>query len=160
MPEHGYSNKDEKGFTLLEVLASIAIFAILMVLTVANLSQYRNTQVLNGEGAQIVAILSKARSLTLASRSQLSYGVRLNTDRAILYALPTFASSTATNEEYIFHPSVRLSNISLAGGGLDISFARLTGETAEYGTFRIELSPDPSQYYTIEVKETGIVAKQ
>jgi prepilin-type N-terminal cleavage/methylation domain-containing protein len=77
--------KGKRGVTLLEIILVLAILAILAASSVGGLSAYRGKQVLSGETSQVAAIFSKARSQTLASRSELSYGVRLETDRVTLY---------------------------------------------------------------------------
>lgn len=152
--------KDKReGITLLEVIVVMAILAMLITTSVSSLAIYRDRQVLNGETSQILSVFSKARSETLASRSQLSYGVRINADRIILYPT-TFASSTLGNEEYVLSSKVAITDMSINGGGLDVLFARLTGETASYGTIRITLLSDPTQYHTISITQTGFVGTQ
>ncbi len=153
------NSKYRKGFTLIELILVLAIFALLTTASISNLSAYRNKQVLNGETSQVLSMLSQARSQTLDSKSQLSYGVRINTDRVILF--PTsFASSTSGNEEYVLHHSVAITNTSLTGGSLDVLFQRLTGETSNYGTIRVSLISDPNQYHIISINQTGFVGLQ
>jgi len=148
--------KGKRGVTLLEIILVLAILAILAASSVGGLSAYRGKQVLSGETSQVAAIFSKARSQTLASRSELSYGVRLETDRVTLYTGPTFDSVPGTREEYVLHNMVNLTDISLSGGGTDVLFERLTGETASYGTFRVTLLSDTSQHNTFSIKQTGL----
>jgi len=149
-----------KGITILEIILVLGIMMLLIGTSLTSLSTYRNRQVLNTETSQVLSFFNKARTETLASKSQLAYGVRINADRIILFPAPTFASSTAENEQYILHHSVAITDNSLIGGGLDVIFARLTGETSSYGTFRITLLSDPIQYHTIAIKETGFVGIQ
>ncbi|MCK9352032.1 MAG: type II secretion system protein [Candidatus Paceibacterota bacterium] len=155
-----FSKNRANGLTVLEIIVVLGILMLLTAASVVSLSSYRDRQVLNGESAQVLSILNKARSQTLASKSQMSYGVRIESDRATLYTGPVFDSVPADREEYILHHSVTASNILLAGGGGDILFDRLTGETASYGTFRIELAADPLQYHIILIKQTGLVEKE
>jgi type II secretory pathway pseudopilin PulG len=151
--------KKEKGLSLLEIIVSMAILMLLATTTVGVLIAYRDRQVLNTETTQVLSMFNKARTETLASKLQLSYGVRLNADRVILY--PTaFASSTAENEEYVLHHSVIISDISLNGGGLDCLFNRLSGDAPSYGTFRVSLASDPNQFHTITIKQTGFIGLQ
>lgn len=146
--------------SILEIVVVLSILIMLTAASVSSLSSYRDKQVLNGESAQVLAILNKARSQTLASKSQLTYGMYVVSDRVTLYTGPLFASVPADYEEYVLHHSVSITNISLNGGGSDILFDRLTGETTAYGTFRITLLSDASQYHTIKINQTGFVGLQ
>jgi type II secretory pathway pseudopilin PulG len=156
-----YFQKDEaKGITILEIIVVVGILLMLTTASVSNLSAYRNRQVLNGESSQILSILNKARSQTLASKSQTSYGVRIESDRVTLYTGPTFASVPAEYEEYVLNHSVSITNISLNGGSTDVLFERLTGETSAYGTFQITLLAEALQNHIIEISQTGFVGIQ
>jgi type II secretory pathway pseudopilin PulG len=149
-----------KGITILEIIVIISILMILTTASVSNLSTYRSKQVLNGESAQVLSILNKARSQTLASKSQLSYGVRIEADRVTFYPGPTFASVPASHEEYILHHTLGITDIALNGGGSDVLFDRLTGEAPAYGTFRISFTEDATQYHIISISQTGFIGLQ
>jgi hypothetical protein len=47
--------------------------------------------------------------------------------------------------------------INLAGGGSDIVFSRITGDTANNGTIVIQLTSDSSKQKTISINSLGII---
>jgi len=147
-----------KGVTILEIILVLAVLMIVSTLTLQGLSSYRYSQALSSETTQVLSFLNKARTETLSSKEDQGYGVRINGDRIILFPGLVFSSSTPGNEEHILNSSIEISNLSLAGGGLDIIFERLTGESQNYGTFRLILQSDPLQYRIISVKQTGFIS--
>ncbi|MBI2120991.1 MAG: type II secretion system protein [Parcubacteria group bacterium] len=147
------------GLTLIELLAVIAISVLLLLLTVNFFSSFRNSQVLQGETSQALSVINKARSNTLNSKADFEYGVRVNADRLILFQGSVFASSTPTNEEYVLHSAVQIGSITLGGGGLDIIFDRLTGETANNGSFDVSLKADPTEKNILFISQTGATAQ-
>lgn len=148
-----------KAFTLIELMVVVAISAILVLLTMSFFSSFRNTQVLQGETSQAVSILNKAQSYTLNSKADSEYGVRINDDQLILFKGLSFSSSSPTNETYALHAAVQISSTTLSGGGTDIIFDRLTGDTSNNGSFTVFLKADSTQKNIISVSKTGAIAQ-
>lgn len=143
----------------MEFMVVIAISALLVFLTIGIFSSFRDTQVLQGETSQALSIINKAQSYTLNSRGDSEYGVRVNADQLILFKGLAFSSSSPSNEAYVLHPAVLISNTALAGGGSDIIFNRLTGDTSNNGSFRVSLKSDGTQKNTIFISQVGVTAE-
>lgn len=148
-----------RGFTLIELVVVIAISVLLVLVTISFFSSFRNSQVLQGETSQALSILNKAQSYTLNSKSDSEYGVRVNGDQLILFKGLAFASSSPTNEAYVLHSAVQISSTTLSGGGNDIIFDRLTGDTSNDGSFVLSLKSDPTQKNVISISKTGATAQ-
>lgn len=144
-----------KAFTLVEIVVVIGISVLLVLLTISFFSSFRNTQVLQGETSQALSIINKARSNTLNSKSDSEYGVRVNGDQIILFQGLTFSSSSPSNEAYVLHAAVTISSTTLSGGGTDIVFDRLTGDTSNSGSFTVSLKTDPTKKNVISISKTG-----
>jgi type II secretory pathway pseudopilin PulG len=152
-------NNAKKAFTLIELLVVIAISILLVLLAVSFFSSFRNSQVLQGETSQALSLLNKAQSYTLNSESDSEYGVRVNADQLILFKGLAFSSSSPSNEAYPLHSAVAISSTTLSGGGTDIVFVRLTGDTSNDGSFTVYLKNDPTQKNMIFINKTGSTAQ-
>jgi prepilin-type N-terminal cleavage/methylation domain-containing protein len=147
----------KKGFTVLEILTSIAILGALCLISVWHFTSATKAEALAKDRQGLVALLSEARSLSLASKEALPYGVHLEEFQAILFKGPSYSAGNAENITQSFHSAVHLSNYSITGGGSDIIFSRLTGATLNDGTIRLALQNNSLSSTTITVKNTGVI---
>ena len=76
----------------------------------------------------------------------------------IIFRGTTYDAGTSTNIVEQVLPLAEISSTSLNGGGNDIVFERLTGETDNYGTVFISI-PGTTVSSTITIYETGLVEK-
>jgi prepilin-type N-terminal cleavage/methylation domain-containing protein len=148
-----------KAFTLIEIIIAIAISVLLVFFTVQTFSSFRDSQVLQGETSHALSMLNKAQSYTLNSKGDSAYGVRINADQIIMFQGLVFSSSSPSNEAYALHSSVQISSTTLSGGGLDIIFDRLTGDTSNDGSFTVSLKADPADKNVIYISKTGTTAQ-
>lgn len=147
------------GFTLIELVVVIAISILLVVTTVSFFGSFRNSQVLQGETSQALSLINKAQVYTLNSVSDSEYGVRVNDDQVTLFKGLVFSSSSPTNETHVLHSAVKISSTTFSGGGTDIVFDRLTGDTSNDGSFTVSLKNDPTQKNVISISKTGAMAQ-
>jgi prepilin-type N-terminal cleavage/methylation domain-containing protein len=153
-------NIKNKGISLIEILIAVSIIAIISAIAVPNLSKFHNQQALQNTTEDVVSLLNEARNNTISSKNSNTYGVHLETDRAILFTGTTFNSNDSSNVPVIFDTATIIpatGGISLNGGGSDIVFNRITGDTANYGTIIIELISDNTQQKIINISKIGII---
>ena len=148
------------GFSVIEVLVVVVIISILGVITYATFFDTNRLQALEKDRDTIVAMIERARSLTISSSLGRQYGVHLATDRVILFPGSSYDSLNSENKVEMFHTLVSLASTSLVGGGSDVVFERLTGKTSKSGTLSIALKADPSRSYIITIFPTGIVERE
>lgn len=148
-----------KGFTLIEILIVIAILGIISSIVLLNLSQFRNEQLLKNTTLDVVSLLSKARQDTLSSVNSTNYGVHFDSNQAVLFTGSVYSSNNVTNEPVVFSSKVNISIPSglNIGGGSDVIFERLTGETIG-GTIKLQLTSDATRQKIITVGKTGSVS--
>lgn len=153
-------NIKNKGISLIEILIAVSIIAIISAIVVPNLSKFHNQQALQNTTEDVVSLLNEARNNTISSKNSNTYGVHLVTDRAILFTGTTFNSNDSSNVPVIFDTTAIIpatGGISLNGGGSDIVFERITGDTSNSGTIIIELISDNTQQKIININKIGVV---
>ena len=127
-----------KGFTLIEVVISVSILALLGVLAaLIFFGSQRDTDV-SAAAQKIAATLREAQTRSMSGEQTSTWGVQFSTSIPTenffsLFHGASYASATATTTTYL-PANLRFSNITLNGGGFEIRFDRLTGKTSQYGT--------------------------
>ena len=149
-------HRKNSGFSLIEIIATIAIGAVLVAGIVVSFSSFRNSKIVDISADQILSVINEARVKTVSSEDYSRFGVRFEASRAVLFKGDIFAEPNSSNIETLLSPLVEISDISLNGGGADIVFQKLTGKTGNYGSLRVRLKSDNNKYKTISVKATGI----
>ena len=145
------------GFTLIEVLIGIAVLIILGAITWGGLTRFQRSLQLTGAVEDGVSLLADARTGTLSSLGKEQYGVHFQSDRVVLFRGVIYIVGDPDNREGALPRGVEISAISLAGGGSDVIFERLTGATDQYGSITYRLLADTSQMRTISILATGLV---
>lgn len=152
--------KKNKGITLLEIMVVIAIIAIIALITVPNLSKFKRQQALKNTTEDIVSLLNEAKNSTISSKNSSVYGVHLDENQAVFFLGESY-TNTPSKKEINFDSLVKISKddgLNLNSGGDDIIFDRLTGNTSNYGTIRLELTGDSTQTKTITVSSIGTIS--
>lgn len=147
----------ESGFTFIEILVTISVLAILGTITLSALANVRVQRDLDAAVAETVSTIRLAQSKTLASESDARYGVHFAEDRVALFQGVSYGAGTTT-ETRLLSPRVRITVITLADGGSDVAFQRLTGTTTSHGLIQMVagsysriLTIDPSGAVRTEV---------
>lgn len=121
-------NKENKGFSLLEVVIMAVLSLIIGSIVFSSLSALNNRQILDKEVAQVRRYIQDARIDSLNSKNTDIHGVVLAT--STVSVIEVLASSTS----YIY---VLNNRVSLAGSTLGTStltFARISGLPNATGT--------------------------
>lgn len=145
-----------QGFTLLEVVIVIAIIAILGTITFVSFNASRNVRDLTTSAQNTLSVLRLTQSKTLAGEDNSAWGVRLASNQITLFKGDTFVGSPLTTI-YPLPSSMQITNISLNGGGNDVIFKRVTGETDQSGTFLLSVISSPSNSFSVTIDSLGKV---
>ena len=161
--EKSITNKRKKfltGFTFLEILIAIAIIALLSATAFVSFNKSRHVRDLTTSSQNVLSVLRLAQSRTLAGENDSAWGVRLASNQVTLFQGDTFAGSPLT-KIYPLPGSVQITNISLNGGGSDVIFKRITGETDQTGTpaFVLSVVDSPSDAFSVTIDSLGKVSK-
>lgn len=149
-------NVRQRGFTLIEVLISTVIIAIIVGFGSNIITNFRNQQLLDTITHSVATTLEEARQRTLASDGAKQYGVHLESDSYTLFEGDTYVSTDPNNIERSIDSRAALSTITLTGGGSDVVFERLTGRTNQSGTFIVDVDSGVLQN-TVTINGTGII---
>jgi len=148
----------QHGAMLIQVLIGVFVAGILATVAVSSLSNFRESQNITNSTDSVVSLLNEARARTLAGDNDSQYGVRLAAGSATLFAGTTYVSGAATNKVIALDVNTTITSISLNGGGSDVIFSQLTGETTQYGTLIVKRSSTTEGQRTITIVRTGIIS--
>jgi type II secretory pathway pseudopilin PulG len=148
------------GFTLIETIVAIGVLVLLAVVIISGFVSLRGNTALESTGENIVALLSEARSKTLASEESSQYGVHFEANRAVFFKGASFMEGQPDNDEFLISSLVEISDINLDGGGPDVIFKKLTGKTDNYGTITLALKANPAKTKDIVIQATGIISNE
>lgn len=142
-----------RGFTFLEVLISIAIMGLLAGVSTAAYSSFAKREALGAAASTAAAMLRDARAQTIASVGGSQYGVRVETDRFVLFQGSSYASTSPSNRPVYFNSRVRASSTAQS-----FVFERVTGDASSSGMIEVYLASDPSVKKSVVVQGTGLVS--
>ncbi|MDP3958181.1 MAG: prepilin-type N-terminal cleavage/methylation domain-containing protein [bacterium] len=147
-----------RGFTALELLIGLAVVLLLFALATVPFSSFREAQVLNAAASELTALLAEARSAAVASRDSSEYGVHFEESRTVYFKGTSFVEPSAFNKEMALDRAIEISSIALQGGGNDVVFEMLTGETNDYGAVTLRSKGNTARTKTITVARTGVAS--
>lgn len=143
---------------MIEVIVGSAILAFIVAIALGGLSGLRKTTVLDSAAENGISLLSEARAKTLSSEDQTVYGVHFETSQMVLFKGLIYSATDPGNKTTVLHSEVEISNIALNGGGSEVIFQRLTGDTIQYGTVTFRLKVDFAQNRTITIGQSGDIS--
>ncbi|HEY4508129.1 MAG TPA: prepilin-type N-terminal cleavage/methylation domain-containing protein [Candidatus Paceibacterota bacterium] len=151
-----YTLNASRGFTLVEVLVSLAVLAIISVIGLNSFSTVNTGKALDIETEKVISLIAKARALTLSAKDGAAYGVHFEERKTVLFKGPTYSAGASGNQEQALNDAVRISAVALTGGGAEVLFAKLTGATAQSGTVALAAVRDASKTRVITIAATGV----
>ena len=119
--------QDSKGFTLIELIIVIAIIVIVAGILVSPFSAFRRNQILKAETENVLSLINKARSQTLASKNDSNYGVYFTATSVVLFPGNTYDPNNQNNEVVDLNEAVTIETIDLLGSVDEVVFNRLIG---------------------------------
>ncbi|KKS96738.1 hypothetical protein A3B05_00185 [Candidatus Giovannonibacteria bacterium RIFCSPLOWO2_01_FULL_43_160] len=144
-----------KGITLIELLVSISIIAVIATIFISAFSTFRENSQLSEAQSAIIGLLKDARSRTLSSQNKSNYGIHFETAKAVLFKGDIYNSADASNEPYFLPTAVQIGAINLTNGVVDTVFTRLLGTTTASGTVTISSKRTGGSFRVITILGTG-----
>lgn len=148
----------KKGITVLEIIIVVAILVLITAIIISPFDSFRKSKALETSVEEVVSIINKARLDTLSSKDSFTYGVHLESGRAVMFRGASFVEPDINNKEFKYNNVIESTNINLIGGGPNIIFDKLTGKTSQYGTFDLRLKDDIARSVTITIEGTGVAS--
>lgn len=142
------------GFTIVELLVSMAVMVILATLTVTTFKDYADRSQLQGEVVGVTRDLMEQRSKTLAALNDSVYGFAVSSTSLIYFAGSTYVPGAAGNEVVPLNYTTATSSFS---NGLSyIVFSKITGEASATGTIEL-ISGAQNSTTTITIHGSGLI---
>ncbi|MFH1451171.1 MAG: prepilin-type N-terminal cleavage/methylation domain-containing protein [bacterium] len=153
--------KKTKGFSLVELLIVMAILVILAFVSIPVLRYFQEEMELINSTEKVSSLLRAARTKTMASEESSHYGVYFNDEadpqQYILFKGENYISRDPLYDEVHFLPKeAEIYSISF-GGGKEIVFEKITGETLNEGEISFRLVQQPEKTRTIYIEGSGQV---
>lgn len=146
----------KRGFTTIEILVVLGIMALLGSVVLSAFGEYRSRQAKDAVVEGALSLLAEARLDTISSKYDDTYGIRLKSNEVIYFKGATYPGDTDVNNIHFAVPtSIELGSVTLAGGGDQIFYQRLSGKTDQYGTFEVRVKNNPSIRTIITISQTG-----
>ena len=154
-----------KGFTLVEIIVTFAIFVVLLASSVVALSVLRGGSDLQEEARGLQRVFELARNKTIASQEDARYGVYIDTitspHQYVLFQgqSPTFDYATrliSEDEIYALSQTIEFGTVSF-GGVSEVVFDRIQGSTSFIGSAELRVKADPTNVQTVSMESSGVV---
>lgn len=159
-----------RGFSLIELLLVTAILAILSTGAIIWFIGYERQSELDSAAKTIVDVARDAQSRSMSGKDFKNWGVYLDNvgNKFILFRDEGggYATATAKEENYL-SSFVKISSITLNGGGNETIFNKPKGGTSQYGTangnntaLRVEQINNSNSYKNIIITPLGRIDRQ
>jgi prepilin-type N-terminal cleavage/methylation domain-containing protein len=141
----------ERGFTLLEVLLSVAILTMITGISLPILASLNNRNDLDVVTQNVAMQLRRAQSYARAVKQDSQWGVRVQAGSATLFKGSSYASRDSGYDEEVTVPA------AIVPSGLsEVVFTKLTAAPSASGTITLTLQPNDIRTVTLNAK--GMVA--
>ena len=154
----------KKGFTLIELLIVVTIGLLLTLFMTLPFRSFQDNQVLENAEDAMTAFIIQARTQTLSSYNDSSYGIHFSSSptaqssQIVMFKGTTYSPTDPNNTTLNLSTNATIVSVSLQGGGVDTIFNRLTGGTDEYGTITLQVIPGATTYTkVITINKAGAV---
>lgn len=144
------------GFTLVELIVVVGVIAILAVAALPFSGAFFGQNELQQRTFGIVDALRRAQSRSMSGMAGDTWGAHFESGGYSIFMGASYNPADPGNEDNVLPNAITISGISLNGGGNDIIFNRIIGDTANYGGFRVN-DANSSSYAEITVNQAGLI---
>lgn len=145
-----------RGFTLIEVILIISFFSLLVVL---GLIYYRSTQLridMNTQVEKFVAEVRLAQTNALAGVGGSDHGVHLESSFYTIFVGSSYVPADSQNYQIDLPATFEIQNIALNGGGSDVIFDSVNGETTNFGSLDF-VSNQLNKTISVSISRFGVI---
>jgi len=148
----------KKGFSLLEIIIVIGIFAVLISVASTSLFNVNKNQGFEVNTLNVISIFNEVRSLAMSSQDFSNYGVHLTTTSITSFEGDSF--DIGINKKEYLIPSIAIFSYNIFPTSNDIIFNKVTGETNATGTLTLASTQDTSKEDILNLYKTGVLEIQ
>lgn len=143
--------RNQSGFTLLEVLLSVAILAILGALSMPVYQSFLVRNDLSNTVAATASTLRRAEQYASGSKSDSTWGVKVQSNLVTLFKGSSYASRDTSFDETVTLPGT----ITASGALSEVYFSKLTAVPSTTGSFTLTSSTNDTR--TVTLNAEGLV---
>ncbi len=143
-----------RAFTMLELLIVLGILAIVTIVSVPFFGSSISRNDLQNSAWRVIDDLRRAQSQAMAGHTNSAWGVHMQSDRHVFFRGTTYNAADPENIETVFPSTVTMSVISLNGGGSDVRFNKIRGDTSDYGSVTLQ-DTNTAETITITINRAG-----
>lgn len=144
-----------RGFSIVEVLVVASVIGILVTVAVAGYRSAGRRVNLTATAQTVAVALDDARNRTIGSRGDSRYGVHFGATDYAIFQGSTYSAADPNNEVRSLPDGLEFGDVSLAGGGSEVVFDRLTGATSHTGTVTLRLAENPASTQSLTITGQG-----
>lgn len=148
--------KKKLGISLLEILISFSVLALVSAILMYAFGNFRAAQDLSEAHSNIIGVIKEARARTLSSNANSNYGVHFEAAKAVLFKGNSYNALDSENDIYFLPVSTEINIVSLTGGAVETVFTRLNGTTTTSGTISVRAKRNGATN-VITLEPTGVV---
>lgn len=142
------------GFTIVELLVSMAVIVIITGLSVTGFQNYAHYQRYDQEIATLRATIADVKVSSRVSEGGVPHGVKFLSDRIVVFTGTAYSAADPVNEEIVFSTITLTSTLS--GGGSEVVFETRTGLPSVSGTVTAT-GIYHSGTTNVEITEAGVI---
>jgi prepilin-type N-terminal cleavage/methylation domain-containing protein len=150
-------NKTMKGFSLIEVIISIAIAGVLVAIVTNSFQVAQIKKQQQGITQSIVSYLEKQKADTQAGKGGSNYGVKFNATDFVLFKGTTYSPSASSNQIISIDPQFQMSETISNSDNL-IYFSKLNGDSNETATITISHITNRVSPQMLTIESSGAVS--
>lgn len=146
-----------KGFSLLEIIISIAVAAILLTIVTTSFrtAQIKKTQ--DGISQSILASLEEQKANSQAGKDGSSHGIKFNTNEHILFKGISYSESSVDNKIFSIDPQFQINETILNSDNV-IYFSKLNGDSNETATITISHISNKVPPQNLIIEKSGTIS--
>ncbi len=144
-----------KGFSLIEILITIAIISFLVGTSIVSYRFFEKGTELESAAQNILFTLKLAQTKTLASEDASVYGVHFENNKYILFKGEIYQKGSADNKIYQLPNRLEIHNIDLTNEASSTVFQRIDGKTDQSGVIGLRIISQPDKVKTITIQSFG-----
>jgi prepilin-type N-terminal cleavage/methylation domain-containing protein len=146
-----------KGFSLIEIIFSIAIIGILSVMVVTSFHTAQARKEQQGIVQSIVADLEKQKSDTQAGKAGSQYGVKFNPSNYVLFTGTSYATTSPSNRAVNVDSEFQLSE-TISNAQNIIYFSKINGNANETATITVSHISNRVNPLLLTVQTSGAIS--
>ena len=154
--------KNRKGFSLIEIIISISILAIISSSAFVWFINYQRQTELDSVSKIIISVLRDAQSRSTSGTDNKKWGVLFDNsnNKLILFRDEGFGYATATiKEENYLSQFIKIDESSLAEGCNEIIFINSKGNTAKNCVIKIVDLGNDNNFINISITSLGLISR-